>query len=94
MVDWTGVGPLTPTSYDSYDRYAVADLDDCKALCEIGVTGCRETCVKDTPAQLHLDVHDASAAATLSPCDALAFGILGAGHSVSRCCTTQCDTRC
>ena len=52
---WTAVGPLTPSHYEQYDRWSGLTLDECKSICELGTTGCRETCcagsecLPDTP---------------------------------------------
>lgn len=61
---WTAVGPLTPARYDRYDRWSGLTLDECKSICELGTTDCRETCcagtecspdalVRHAPAQMH-----------------------------------------
>ena len=36
----------------SYDRLAIAGLDDCKQACEVGVVGCTEDCDHAAPAQV------------------------------------------
>eukprot|EP01052_Picozoa_sp_SAG31_P032426 SAG31_NODE_3555_length_4129_cov_1.868734_5_plen_102_part_00 len=82
---------LTPSSYNAYDRYAIADIDQCKSLCEIGVLNCRENCDRSSPEQLHLDVHDAAASASLQTCNAIAFGITESTNNDDDGCVIYSD---
>jgi hypothetical protein len=63
---WTAVGPLTPSHYDQYDRWSDLTLDECKSICELGTTGCRENC--DSA------LLPTATTTGLTPCDSIAYG--------------------